>query len=198
MRTFGNYIKTIKSMLDQLLQLAQQYGGDAIAKNSGIPTEIKDNLLKETGSSIFSGLKDIASEGNTEQLISLFQGNNASSASNPVIKNLIGKVSGSLGQKFDLESSVTNNFAGELIPKVLGSLVGDAKSGKGLNIQDIIMAISGGNGGNILDTLAKLGLDQNGDGKLDLQDAVSALSGGNKKGKSSGSLGGILGKLFGK
>lgn len=184
-------------MLDQLVQLVQQYGNDVVAKNSQIPTDVKDNLLKETGNSMFSGLKDIASSGNIDQLVSLFQGNNAASASNPVVKSLIDNVSGSLGQKFNMDSAATNNFAGDLVPKVLGSLIGNAKNGKGLNIQELITGLTGGKGGSALDILAKLGLDQNGDGKLDLQDAVAALSGGNKKGKSGG-LGGMLGKMFGK
>lgn len=185
-------------MLDQLTQLVQQFGDQAVVKNNVIPNELNDSVMKETGSSLLSGLQKMASDGKLEQLAGLFQGNNAGSSSNPVVKQLIEQVSRNLGQKFGLESSAANGVASNMIPQILGSLIGKAKDPnvKGFDVSDLVSAISGGSGNsNLMDMVTKyggqFGLDQNNDGKVDMQDAMSAVT-------KKGGLGGLLGKLFGK
>lgn len=185
-------------MLDQLTQLVQQFGDQAVVKNNAVPNELNDKVMKETGSSLLSGLQKMASEGKLEQLAGLFQGNNASSSSNPVVKQLIEQVSGNLGQKVGLDSTAANGVAASMIPQILGSLIGKAKdpNEKGFDVADLVKAISGGsNNSGLMDMVTKyggqFGLDQNGDGKVDMQDAMAAAT-------KKGGLGGLLGKLFGK
>ncbi|WP_321538351.1 hypothetical protein [Flavobacterium piscinae] len=167
-------------MLEQLTQLVQQFGNDAVVKNNAVPNELNDNVMKETESSLLSGLQKMASDGNLEQLAGLFQGNNAGSASNPVVKQLIEQVSGNLGQKVGLDSQAANGVAANMIPQILGSLVGKAKDPnvKGFEVSDLVNAISGGSGNsNLMDMVSKyggqFGLDQNNDGKVDMQDAMA-------------------------
>jgi hypothetical protein len=185
-------------MLEQLTQLVQQFGNDAVVKNNAVPNELNENVMKETESSLLSGLQKMASDGNLEQLAGLFQGNNAGSASNPVVKQLIEQVSGNLGQKVGLDSQSANGVAANMIPQILGSLVGKAKDPnvKGFEVSDLVNAISGGSGNsNLMDMVSKyggqFGLDQNNDGKVDIQDAMAAAT-------KKGGLGGLFGKLFGK
>ena len=97
-----------------------------------------------------------------------------------------------------MSSDAASGVAGSLIPKVLGSLVGNAKdpNHKGFEVADIVNAISGGNGNaGLMEAVSKyggqFGLDQNADGKVDMSDAMAAVS-------KKGGLGGLLGKLFGK
>ncbi len=133
-------------MLDQLTQLVQQYGDNAVVKNAAIPNEMNDAVLKETENSLFSGLQKMASGGQFEQLAGLFQGNNAGSASNPVVQQLVNQVSGSLGEKLGIDGQAANGVASNMIPQILGSLVGKAKdpNEKGFEISDLVGAISGG------------------------------------------------------
>lgn len=184
-------------MLEQLTQLAQQYGNDAVVKNNAIPNEQNDAVMGEASNSILSGLQKIASEGGVEQLAGLFQGNAAQDSSNPVVQQLTQQLSGSLGEKFGIESSAASGVAGSLIPQILGSLVGKAKDpNDSFQISDLVNAISGGGNGNLMEAVSKyggqFGLDQNADGKVDMEDAMAAVT------KKSGGLGGFLGKLFGK
>ncbi len=187
-------------MLDQLTQLAKQFGLESVVNNNAIPNEQNDAVIQEASGSIFSGLQKIASEGGIEQLASLFQGDAAQNASNPVVQKLTEQLTGSLGQKFGISSETASDVAGNLIPQILGSLVNKAKdpNDSSFQISDIIAAISGGgaNGSSIMDAVSKyggqFGLDQNADGKIDVSDAMAAVSG------KSGGLGGLLGKLFGK
>jgi len=188
-------------MFEQLTDLVKQFGGDAVVNNAAVPNEHNEAVMNEASSSIMDGLKEMVANGNTADLAGLFQGNNASDASNPVVQQLTEKLSGSLGEKFGLDSEAASGVAGSLIPKVLGSLVNKAKdpNDSSFQISDVIGAISGGNSqasGGIMDAISKygtqFGLDQDGDGQVGISDAVAAVS------KKSGGLGGLLGKLFGK
>jgi hypothetical protein len=92
-------------MLDQLTHLAKKFGQEAVVNNNAIPNELNESVVKETGNSMMASLQKMASEGNFEQLAGILQGNN-STASNPAVKNLVNQVSGSLGQKFNIDSNV--------------------------------------------------------------------------------------------
>ncbi len=188
-------------MFEQLTELVKQFGGDAVVNNTAVPNEQNEAVMNEASSSILDGLKGMVANGNVADLAGLFQGNNASDASNPAVQQLTEKLSGSLGEKFGLDSDTASGVAGSLIPKVLGSLIGKAKdpNDSSFQISDIIGAISGENSqtsGGIMDAISKyggqFGLDQDGDGQVGISDAVAAVS------KKSGGLGGLLGKLFGK
>ena len=187
-------------MFEQLTQLAQQYGNEAVVKNNAIPNEQNDAVISEASNSIFVGLKEIVSQGGVDQLAALFQGNNVQDSSNPVVQKLTQQLTGSLGQKFGLSEGTATGVAGTLIPQILGSLIGKAKdpNDSSFQITDIIAAISGNSGQNsgIMDAISKyggqFGLDQNADGKVDMGDAMDAIK------KNSGGLGGLLGNLFGK
>jgi len=185
-------------MFEQLTQLVQQYGSDAVVNNTAIPNEHNEAVISETSTSIFAGLQKIVSEGGGEQLAGLFSGTSSIDSSNPVVQQLTQQVSGNLGEKFGLSSDASSGVAASMIPQILSSLVNKAKdpNDSSFQISDIISAISGNSGqaSGIMDTISKygmqFGLDQNNDGKVDISDAMAL-------GKSGG-LGGLLGKLFGK
>lgn len=185
-------------MFDQLTQLVQQFGDDSVVKNNAIPNEQNEAVLQEAGSSIFSSLQKMASEGGIEQLAGLLQGNNAQDISNPAVQQITQQLTGNLSEKFGLSSETASGVAGGMIPKILGGLMGKANDpNDSFQVSDIIGAIAGNSqqAGNIMDTISKygtqFGLDQNADGKVDLSDAMDLA-------KGKGGIGGILGKLFGK
>ena len=86
-------------MFEQLTQLVQQYGNEAVVKNQSIPNDQNEGVINEASSTILSGLQKILAEGGTNDLASLFQGNNASDSSNPVVQKLTEQFSGNLGYK---------------------------------------------------------------------------------------------------
>ena len=185
-------------MFEQLTQLVQQFGQDAVVNNNAVPNEHNEAVIDEAGSSIFSSLQKMASEGGIEKLAGLLQGNNAQDPSNPAVQQITQQLAGSLGEKFGLSGNDAAGVAGSLIPKVLGGLIGKANDpNDSFQLTDLIGAISGGGAqtSGVMDAISKygtqFGLDQNADGKVDLSDAASLT-------KSSGGLGGFLGKLFGK
>ena len=187
-------------MFEQLTQLVQQFGNDAVVKNNAIPNDQNEAVMNEASSSILSGLQKMVSEGGVEQLAGLFNGNNGTSSSSPAVQELMEQLTGKLGSKFGLSNEVASGVAGSMIPKILGSLIGKAKdpNDSSFTISDLVSAISGGSGQNsgIMDAISKyggqFGLDQNADGKVDMSDAIDDVT------KNGGGVGGLLGKLFGK
>ena len=187
-------------MMQQLTQLAQQFGVESVIKNNAIPNEHNEAVITETSTSIFSGLQKLISEGGMDQFAGLFQGNSASDSSNPTVQKITQELSGNLSTKYGVSTAAASGVAASLIPQILGSLVNKAKNpnDNSFQILDIISAVSGGSAqnSNIMDAISKyggqFGLDQNADGKVDIADAISAVT------KKSGSFGGIFGKLFGK
>jgi hypothetical protein len=185
-------------MFEQLTQLVQQFGQEAVVNNNAVPNEHNEAVMNEAGSSIFSSLQKMASEGGVEKLAGLLQGNNAQDPTNPAVQQITQQLTGSLGEKFGLNSSDAAGVAGSMIPKILGGLVNKTNDpNDSFQLTDLIGAISGGGAqtSGIMDTISKygtqFGLDQNADGKLDMNDAIAVT-------KSSGGIGGFLGKLFGK
>jgi hypothetical protein len=183
-------------MFEQLSQLAQQFGQDSVVNNTAVPNEKNEAVLAEASNSVVSGLQKIVSQGGIDQLAGLFQGNNPTDQSNPVVQKLTQELSGNLGEKFGINASDASGVASKLIPQIVGALVGKAKDpNSSFEISDIIGAISSGGGdkAGIMDAISKyggqFGLDQNADGKVDINDAMDAV---NKK------AGGMLGGLFGK
>jgi uncharacterized protein YidB (DUF937 family) len=185
-------------MFEQLTQLVQQYGGDAVVKNTAVPNEHNEAVISETSNSIFAGLQKIASEGGTEQLAGLFNGTSKLDSSNPVVQQITQQLSGNLGEKFGLSSTDAAGVASSMIPQVLNSLVNKAKdpNDNSFQISDIINSISGNSGqaSNIMDTISKygmqFGLDQNADGKVDVADVLVVA-------KTKGGISGFIGRLFG-
>jgi hypothetical protein len=185
-------------MFEQLTQLVQQFGQEAVVKNDAIPNEHNEAVMEEAGNSIFSSLQKMASEGGVEKLAGLLQGNNAQDSSNPAVQQITQQLTGSLGEKFGLSNSASAGVAGSLIPQILGGLVNKANDpNDSFQITDLVGAITGGGAqsAGIMDAISKygtqFGLDQNADGKLDMQDALAVT-------KSKGGISGLLGKLFGK
>ncbi|MFY7811705.1 MAG: DUF937 domain-containing protein [Flavobacterium sp.] len=184
-------------MFEQLTQLVNQFGEQAVVKNNAIPNELNEQVKQETGNSILEGLKGMVSGGNLDMITGLLSGNNGAQASggNPIVEMLTKQVVSNLGSKLGIDNQAAMGVASSMIPNILSSLVGNAKDPnvKGFDVSDLIGMISGNNGdakSSILDKLSSMGLDQNGDGKLDMSDAMAALSG-------KGGIGGMLGGLFG-
>lgn len=186
-------------MFEQLTQLVQQFGNEAVVKNDAIPNEQNEAVMEEAGGSILSGLKDMVAGGNLGDIAGMLSGKTPIDMNNPVVAELAGKVTGNLGSKFGLSPEAAGGVADGLIPKVLGGLVNKANdtNDSSFQISDLVNAISGGSGNSgLMDAVSKyggqFGLDQNADGKVDVGDAMAAVT------KNSGGLGGLLGKLFGK
>ncbi|RVT77332.1 hypothetical protein EOD40_05830 [Flavobacterium sufflavum] len=185
-------------MLDQLEQLAKEFGADAVIKNEAIPNEQNEAVLKETSSSIFSSLQKIAAKGDLSEIVGLLQGKDINE-DNPAVQEITNQVSNSLTEKLGLSSDTAHSTATTMIPQILNSLITKANDpkDKSFSVSDLLNSLTGGDSpehAGIMETIRTygihFGLDQNSDGKLDVDDAVELTK--------KGGLSGMLGKLFGK
>ncbi|MES2574959.1 MAG: hypothetical protein V4572_08450 [Bacteroidota bacterium] len=185
-------------MFEQLTQLVQQYGDEAIVKNNAIPNEQNEAVLNETSNSIFSSLQKIATNGNLSQFAELLKGNDLNDT-NPTVQEITNTVNASLTEKFGMSNSAASGVTTNMIPQILSSLIEKAKDPKdgSFNLSDIISSLTGGDtaqNSGIMEAISTygihFGLDENKDGKVDLDD-MAAFS-------KKGGIAGMFQKLFGK
>lgn len=185
-------------MFEQLSQLVQQYGNEAVVKNDAIPNEQNEAVINETSNSIFSSLQKIATSGNLSQFAELLKGKDLNET-NPTVQQITNNVTNSLTEKFGLSNTAVSGAATSMIPQILSSLINKAKDPKdgSFNLSDIISSLTGGDSAQnsgIMEAISTygihFGLDENKDGKVDLDD-MAAFS-------KKGGIAGMFQKLFGK
>lgn len=149
----------IKTMLDQLIKLVQQNAGEAIVKNPAIPDEENNAAIQDVAQNILGGLKSQASQGNLEQITSMFKNGGASSlTNNPVVAGIIGNVAASLASKFGVSQATAHQIASGLLPKVMSQFVNKTNdpNDNDFDLQDMLGKFTGN--GNVADMIGKGGL----------------------------------------
>lgn len=137
-------------MIDQLIKLVQQNAGDSITKNPAIPSQFKDEAVREAGQQIFSGLQDQVKKGNIQELMGLLKtgGNSSSLAGNPVVTQIISGIAGKFASRFGIPQQTAQQVASTLVPKVISQLVSKTNdpNDKDFDLQDMIKNFGGGGG----------------------------------------------------
>ncbi|MES2328755.1 MAG: hypothetical protein V4539_04065 [Bacteroidota bacterium] len=160
-------------MLEQLMNTIRHFGQSTVVENPDIPNEHNDDVMKEAGSSIFSGLQGLADDGDADGLSNVLTGDRDHPAAQGMQNNFMDNIM----RKFGINPATAGNVSSGLIPSVLGSLLrrpGNNNS-NGLSLQNIISSLTGGgnnpNHQGLLSRIgSKLGLDKDGDGDVDLAD----------------------------
>jgi uncharacterized protein YidB (DUF937 family) len=163
-------------MLDQLTKLVEQHAGKAIVQNDAVPNQNNNAAIQEVANQIFNGLKTQVAQGNVQQVVSMFKGQNAQNvSSNPLVSNLINQVSSSLAQKFGMSPQAAQNIAQSLLPTVMNSFVQKTNdpNNNEFDLQNMMQGFTGNS-------------------KFDVSSVVNQIGG------KAGGITGALGKLFGK
>lgn len=145
-------------MLDQLMKLVQQNAGEAIVKNPAIPDDQNNEAIQDVAQNILGGLKSQASQGNLDQITSMFKnGGSSSLTSNPVVAGIIGNVAGSLASKFGISQATAHQIANSVLPQVMNQFVNKTNdpNDKDFDLQDMLGKFTGNS--NVGDMLGKAG-----------------------------------------
>lgn len=184
-------------MLDQLLQLVQQHGQDAVVNNPAIPNEKNNLVLADATQTVAEGLQSAAGSGGLDQITSLFQGQGGLSGllQHPLVGNLIAQFQGKLTDQHGIAGGDASQIAGNLIPNVLQQFVQKTNdpNDSSLDLPSILQSLQGGGGFDLQGILGKLGgsgLDANGDGQVGLDDVVQKFTGGGNGNEGAG--GGLM------
>lgn len=178
-------------MLDQLLNLIQQQGQQAIVSNPAVPDEYNNEVLGEAGDSIMSGLQQALAGGGLSQVMNMFsQGGSAgggigSLLKNPMVQGIVSQFTGSLTNRFNVDPSQAAGISQSLIPQVLSSFAGKVEdpNDSSIDINGVMQSLTGGNTSGIdfqglLSKFQGAEGDFDGDDDVDLQDIIARVSGG--------------------
>ena len=162
-------------MLDQLTKLVEEHAGTTIVQNSAVPNQHNSAAIKDVASQIFDGLQNQVKQGNLQEVMSLFQGNQSSIASHPIVNQIINNVAGSLASKFGVSQQQAQSIASSLLPAVMNKFVTKTNnsSDNDFDLQGMMQNFTGNSSFD-----------------------VGSLLGGITTDKAKDALGG-LGKLFG-
>lgn len=165
-------------MFDQLMDLVKQHAGDAIVNNNAIPNMHNNAAIQDVTEQIFSGLKNQVSQGNFQQVISMFQGNTSSIGSHPIVTQIISSVAISVASKFGISQQAAQNMATSLVPSVMQKFITKTNdpTDTSFNLQGMLSTF-GGNNVDIGGILNKFGVNT-------------------QQSEGLGDIGNLLGKLF--
>ena len=172
-----------KSMFDEIMNLLQKHGDDAIVKNTAIPDDKNEAVIQESSSSIFSSLQGLVSGGQLNDVVKMFGGNSA--ATGTVNQQVSGNLVQNLMDKFGFSQQQASGVADKVVPNVMNDMVAKANdpADNSMDVQGIFNKLSGGptSGFNIQSLIDKVKsgkFDLDGDGDTDLQDLMSLVKGG--------------------
>jgi len=162
-------------MLDQLIKLVEQNAGDAIVKNKAIPDQFNNAAIKDVAEKILGGLQGQVSQGNMQQVASMFTGGKAGAlANNPMVTQIVSNIAASLGSKFGVSPQVAQSIAGALIPQVMNQFVNKTNdpNDRDFDLQDMMRGFSGNSNLNVTDILGQVMGGSSGKGKVDVGDVL--------------------------
>ena len=136
-------------MIDQLIKLVQQNAGDAIVNNDAIPNQFNGAAIESVARQIMTGLQVRASQGDTQQVASLFNGADLSSLSgNPMVSQMITKVAGEFAGRFGVSPQMAQTIAAGLIPQVMNQFVNKTNdpNDSDFDLQDMLRGFTGNSG----------------------------------------------------
>jgi hypothetical protein len=170
------------TMLDQLMQMLQQNGGN---------TENTAALFQDAQQTITNGLQGLADTGELNTILT--ESNSyQEAAAHPSMQGISSNLSSNLMEKFGLNKGMAGTLVAAILPMILSKLMSgknasNGASAGGFDLGGLLGSLTGGsnntnastpNGGSggIMDTLsglgAKFGLDKDGDGDVDMNDLI--------------------------
>lgn len=134
-------------MLEELMQLIQQHGQEAVTQNSAVPDEHNEAVMQEAQSAITNGLQQLATSGQLNQVAQAVQNGQAVDQSHPAVQEIAGNFINNITQKFGINSAAASSIAASLIPSVMGKILGgqqSQQSGSGFNLGGLLSSLTGG------------------------------------------------------
>jgi uncharacterized protein YidB (DUF937 family) len=155
-------------MINQLIESAQEYLAPQL-QQAGVDQSQLGGIFDTAKDSITGGLKDHATNGNMDSILSLFNGQGGSIGSNPVVSSLSQNFLQSLVEKTGMDQAMATKVSSAIVPFIMQKF-SSAETGNASSITDLITKLGFGNGDNISSSLDNLL-----DGKEKGSDLLSGL-----------------------
>lgn len=173
-------------MIEQLLNLIQQQGQDAVVNNPAIPNEHNEQVMSAAGQSIVGGLQQALAGGGLSQVLSLFSGGGSSTnslaslATNPLVQNIISSFAGQISNQMQVNPQQAQQVGTDLIPQVLSRLSGQVTdpANASIDINSVMKTLTGGGAGGTDFSGLLQQFQQGGDAASNsgLQDIIGSVS----------------------
>ncbi|WP_031529941.1 hypothetical protein [Dyadobacter crusticola] len=168
-------------MFDELFNMIQQSGQQAVVNNNQVPNEHNEDVLREAHTAVVNGLGNMQAPDQVNGLVNSVQ--SGSAQSNPAVQQISNNFMGSIMQKFGIDAGTASSIAAAIIPIVISKVVAgkSAQGGAGgFDLGGLLGGLTGGTssgstqagglGGKISSIGSKFGLDKDRDGDVDLND----------------------------
>ena len=168
-----------KTMIEQLIKLVKQNATDTIVKNQAIPDQFNNEAIEDVANQIQNVLKGQVSQGNMQQVTSMFQqGNLSAMANNPMISQMISGIAAKFAHKFGVSPQIAQSICSSLIPQVMNQFVNKTNdlNDKDFDLQDMLRGFTGNS-------------------NLNIGDILGQVTGGSSQ-QEMGDVGNVLGKFF--
>lgn len=186
-------------MLKEIFELVRGSATETVIQNPAVPDARNDDVVAEATNTVASGLRNIVAGGGVQSLLGLFGSgtDKKSLLGNPIVSMMMGHFAGKLMNKFNMDPAQANQLSGNLIPGVLGNLIGKTNDPNepAFSLEKLLASITGrkeeltgAQGGGLGDLLSQItgGGQQSGGGVLDI---IKELAGGaQQQQQSNGSL----------
>jgi len=135
-------------MLENIINLVREHAGDAIVNNPAIPNEHNEAVTAEAGNSILEGLKNMISQGQAQDVLSLLSHPSGDFQSHPAVQNISSGFIQNLVSKFGIDPAAASGVASNLIPTVLQNLVSKTNdtTDSSFSLENIAGQLTGGQG----------------------------------------------------
>lgn len=138
-------------MLNNIFSIVKEVAQNAVANNTDIPRDKKNEVVETTAGAITTGLTS-----NLSNLSDLF----SSSGGGNIVDTIQKTVVTTLSEKLGLDASIANGIATSVVPAVVSALSGKINDSKeeGFNLESIVGALSGSKDkeGGILSSLVSM------------------------------------------
>ncbi|WP_299252737.1 DUF937 domain-containing protein [uncultured Cytophaga sp.] len=135
-------------MLDQLIQMAQQQLAPQL-QQIGVPSDKVSGVFNVAKDTVTDSLKNEATSGGLDTIMSMFNGNAAGSQSNSMISSLSNNFVASLASKLGMDQSMATKISGLVIPFIM-SKFSSSETGTASSATDLVSQLGFGDIGSSL------------------------------------------------
>ena len=138
-------------MIDQILKLAKDNLGPALTQKEQLNSQQVDKTMEVAGESFNGGVKNMASSGNVNQLLNLFNGKSdpggKQNFSNSIMKNFVP----SLASKLGIDEAKAQSIANSVVPFLLDKF--SSEGGQAKDSGDLLNKLGIGGVGSITEKI---------------------------------------------
>jgi hypothetical protein len=132
-------------MIDKLIKLVHQHGGEALNNNPAIPEKSRNEAAQLAAQEIFSGMQEKAKNGDIDTLMTMFSTGGTNASANPIIYQISSNIAAKFATRFGMSPQVAQQIASTLVPAVVSHFVKKTNdpNDSELDLQDVLKNFTG-------------------------------------------------------